>query len=134
MKFYYLTLTIIKMSHQLKLYSTQINEYMFTRDANKIHQQQQVGFYVHVMFSHFPYTIFVTNLWLPEYNKSRSYPLKNIVIVQKILKQDISWFKCNKVFLNFLRLFYAFRQAFRAVLVHSSIIKCNVYIVTLQMI
>ena len=25
------------MSHQLKLYSTQINEYMFTRDANKIH-------------------------------------------------------------------------------------------------
>ena len=48
------------MSHQLKLYSTiltEINEYMFTTDANKI---QQVGFYVHVMLCYLPYTIFVT--------------------------------------------------------------------------
>lgn len=119
------------MSHQLKLYSTQINEYMFTRDANKIHhQQQQAGFYVHVMFPIFHIPFFVTNIWLPEYNKSRSHPHKNIVIVQENIKARY-WFKCNKVFSKFYSsIFYAFRQGIRAVLVHLSIVKCNVYILT----
>ena len=55
--FYYLTLIIIKMSHQLKLYSTEINEYMFTRDANKKYNNK-LDFMPYVIFSlifHIPF-------------------------------------------------------------------------------
>ena len=43
------------MSHQLKLYFTEINEYMFTTDANKIQQGKNFMSILSILIFHIPF-------------------------------------------------------------------------------